>query len=322
MKTLNYTVDVLGGVFSTLVSRITKGKKRPTWNIPMELMQMSMQKALERTLEPDGIEWFRKLQTQSSKSYGKSLEIEYSTEMLNPISLHHFKPKNQNSDKTILFLHGGGYTFSSTSVYLAFLNDLVLASNTNLVSVDYRLAPEFTFPTAHTDAFEAYQHLLKTIPADKIVLVGDSAGAGLCTGILLQCKENNIEMPHSVALISPWVEPYAESGSVHKNGQVDISDKRFLLNCADQYLGGENKKHPYVMPVSADLSGFPPMLIQIGTAEMLLDQSEKLAKKAKSNGVNVQYTEYEDLFHTAIIANRNMTQTKAQMAELVHWVKN
>jgi acetyl esterase/lipase len=322
MKTLSYTIDVLGGVFSTLFRIMTKGKKRPTWDIPIELMQMSMQKSLVRTLDADGIEWFRKLQTQSSKGFKKSPQIEYSSETLGDISLHHFTPKQIETDKTILFLHGGGYTFSSTSVYLAFLNDLVLATNSKLVSVDYRLAPEFTFPTAHNDVFEAYQHLLKTIPADKIILVGDSAGAGLCTGVLLQCKENNIEMPYSVALISPWVDPYAEGGSVDQNGNVDISDKYYLFNCADQYLKGENKEHPYVKPVSADLTGFPPMLIQIGTAEMLLDQSEALAKKAKADGVNVQYIEYEDLFHTALIASRNLKETKKQMAELIYWIKS
>jgi len=320
MKTLLYILDISGGIFSRIFRIITKGKTRPTWNMAMELTQMSMRKTLSRSLGEEGTVWFRKIQSQSSKAFKKSPNIAYKTISIGDFTGTWLKPKNASSDKTVIYFHGGGYVYSSTETHLAFLNDLALAMKTNLLSVDYRLAPEHLFPTAHKDAFMAYQHLIKDISPEKVIIMGDSAGAGLCTGILLQCKENGISMPHSAVLISPWVNPYADDGSMDENGSVDIGDKYFLLDCADKYLKGKNKRDKLVAPIFVDLTGLPPMLIQIGTAEMLLDQSKALAEKAKTDGLTVQYTEYEDMYHTFLIASRSIKKSQEAMAEIVEFV--
>ena len=320
MKTLFYILDIFIGLFSVILRRLFKGRKRPNWTFAMEFTQMSMQKTLSRSLGEKGTAWFRNIGVQSSKSFKKSRNIEYQNIIIQKIPVVWFTPNKVKSEKIILYLHGGGYVYNSTATYLAFLNDICLATQMKIISVDYRLGPEHPFPAAHEDVALIYEALLKDYAPENIVLMGDSAGSALCTSVMLHAKSNQLPMPNSAVLISPWVNPYAEEGSIIENSQFDIGDGRFLLDCADKYLNGKNKKHPSVAPIFANLSGFPPILIQVGTVEMLLNQCQALAQKAKSDGVKVQYTEYEDLFHTALIASREFPGCPESVAEIVDFV--
>lgn len=322
MKMSLFILESLVGTFQTIFRRVTKGRKRPTWTLEMELTQMSMRLAINHSLDW-GKDWFRGFQDMSAKSFKKSPKIDYEKTHIADVLVEWFRYKEpKGTDKVIVYFHGGGYVYGNTDVYRGFLNDVVEMTETDVLSVDYRRAPEHPFPRAHDDAFAVVKSLMEgDFEAKQLILMGDSAGAGLCLGTLLSLKEAGMALPSATVLISPWVNPYADDNSIRENSSVDIGDRRFLVDCADKYLNGEHQKDPKVAPVYADLSGLTPMLIQIGTAEMLLDQSKALTEKAKQAGVNVQYTEYEDLFHNALIANRKFDACKKATEEIVDFVK-
>ncbi len=318
MRFIVYIFELLSIVTGGVFRRISSGAKRSTWSLSTELSQKTMRKTIDHSLDW-GMEWYRNLQEMSSRSFKNDKTIDSEKEVLNGVKVEWFRPEEPVSTQVIIYFHGGGYVYGSTDTHRPFINRLVKEAKTIVVSVAYRLAPEHPFPTAHNDAFSVYEAIIgeKGYDAKQIILMGDSAGAALCTGILLKLKEEKELMPKSAVLISPWVEPKATGGSIIENDAFDIGGQDFLLDCADKYLQGADEKNPLVAPIYADLSGLPPMLIQVGKAEILLTQVQKLKNKALEDSIDLTYTEYEDMFHTFIISTPNIPQSKAALEEIV-----
>lgn len=270
-------------------------------------------------------EWngIRNVQELSARAFSNDKAVFSEKVVLNEVKAEWFRPLKLSSDKVIIYFHGGGYVYGSSDTFRPFINRIAKNAETIVLSVDYRLAPENPFPSAHDDAFSIYQSVInhENYKPEQIVLMGDSAGGALCTGILLKLKEAKMEMPNAAILISPWVNPKAEGGSIINNDEYDIGGHPFLLDCADKYLQGADEKNPLVAPIYADLSGFPPILIQVGTAEVLLTQVRALKAKAESDKVKLTYTEYEDMFHTFLISNPNIPQSEAALKEILAYLK-
>jgi len=202
-------------------------------------------------------------------------------------------------DRVLFFLHGGGYSLGSLRTHRRLASDLARAGGVRGFSVGYRLAPEHVFPAAVDDAVAAYHWLLHTgVAHGNIVVAGDSAGGGLSLALLLKLRDNGEPMPAAAVCMSPWTDLAATGASVMgKASQDPMLIPRDLHTFAQRYLGETDARTPLASPLYGDLRGLPPLLIHAGTAEILLDDSTRLAARAQDAGVDVTLKVAEDMIH-------------------------
>lgn len=202
------------------------------------------------------------------------------------------------SDCVILYLHGGGYVSGSPRTHRALMGHLSRHARAYILALDYRLAPEHVFPAALEDAWAAYWWLLnRGVPPGRIAVAGDSAGGGLALALLLALRDAGAPLPAGGICFSPWVDLALTGASLHKNKLTDFINEDILRATAEMYLGGHDPRDPLVSPLYADLRGLPPLLVQAGSAELLYDDSRRLAHNARKAGVDVQFDVYEGMVH-------------------------
>ena len=205
------------------------------------------------------------------------------------------------SDKrrVILYLHGGGYVIGSVRTHRVLLAHLARAAKARVLALDYRLAPETPFPGPIDDTVNAYQWLLSEgIEPANMAIAGDSAGGGLVVAALVALKSVGEPLPAAGVCISPWSDMESTGGSMMTNSESDPSvSKERLLKLAAIYLNGKNPQAPLASPIHADLTGLPPLLLQVGSIEVLLDDSTMLKEQAHKAGVSVQMEVWDDMPH-------------------------
>jgi len=201
--------------------------------------------------------------------------------------------------KTVLYLHGGGYVLGSIDTHKGLGSRIAEAAGTRVLMVEYRLAPETPFPGAVEDATTAYRFLLdQGVAPEQIVIGGDSAGGGLTLATLVSLKEQGQPLPGAAFALSPWVDLEGLWDSMQTRAAADpMVQKEGLVRMGSLYLADADPKTPLAAPLHADLSGLPPILIQVGTAETLLDDSIRIAERLRAAGVAVELQQYEDLIH-------------------------
>jgi acetyl esterase/lipase len=203
---------------------------------------------------------------------------------------------------TILYLHGGAYVIGSAGLSVRLASELARRSGTRAVSVDYSLAPESPYPRAVHDAVDAYRALVDGgEPASRIVLAGESAGGGLALSAALVIKERGLPMPAGIYVASPWADLTLTGESVTTKADVDPSvDPVGLRRRVRDYLNDRDPADARVSTVFADLAGLPPLLIQAGGNEVLLDDSTRLATRAAADGVRVTLDITPDVPHVFV----------------------
>jgi acetyl esterase/lipase len=202
------------------------------------------------------------------------------------------------TDRVILYLHGGGYVSGSLLTHRALMGHLSRHANARVLALDYRLAPEHPYPAAIEDAWAAYWWLLgQGYAADRIVVAGDSAGGGLTLALLLALRDAHVPLPAAAICFSPWVDLALTGASLHKNGATDYINTEILQATAQMYLDGRDPRNPLVSPLYGDLHGLPPLLIQVGSAELLYDDGRRLAQRARRAGVAVQFEAVPGMVH-------------------------
>src|SRR5580698_140098 len=208
-------------------------------------------------------------------------------------------PPNAANDRVILYLHGGGYVMGSINTHRAMIARIARASEAKALALNYRMAPEDPFPTAVDDATAAYRWLLaQGYKPGKIVISGDSAGGGLTLATLLALRDAGTPLPAAAVTISPWAALEGTGASVATRAAADpMVDKAGLLRMAQMYAGESERKNPLISPIYADYKGLPPMLIQVGDAEILLDDSTRVAERARAAGIKVELEAWPEMFH-------------------------
>jgi acetyl esterase/lipase len=201
--------------------------------------------------------------------------------------------------RAILYLHGGGYVIGSIDTHRALAGRLSRAAKARVLVIDYRLAPEHPFPAAVDDSVAAYRWMLaQGLKPSRIAVAGDSAGGGLSAATLVAIRDAKLPLPAAGALLSPWVDMEGIGESMTTKDSVDpLVHKDSLIAMAKAYLGGKDPRTPLAAPLYADLAGLPPLLIQVGTSETLLDDASRLAERAKKAGVNVTYEPWQNMIH-------------------------
>ncbi len=206
---------------------------------------------------------------------------------------------SSSGDGVVLYLHGGGYCIGSMATHRAMAARFAAAGRARVLNVDYRLAPEHPHPAAVDDAVAAYRWLLGTgVAPAQVVIGGDSAGGGLVVAALVALRDGGDPLPAGGFCLSPWVDLECAGETFDTKADVDpMCSREGLSEMAAAYAGGHDLRSPLVSPVHADLTGLPPLLIHVGTAETLLDDSVRLAERARAAGVEVHLEAWDDLVH-------------------------
>mgnify|MGYP002509639895 CR=1 FL=1 len=228
--------------------------------------------------------------------------------------------ENPNRDKIILQLHGGGYVGGMRNAYRMFAglyNEV--SRGMSVLTVDYRVAPENPYPAALEDAFAAYCYLIEDgWFAEQIILAGDSAGGGLAMALCHYLKDKGMQLPCGIIAMSPWTDLTASGESYDTNYEKDplFGKTRDSLIYNKDYIGDNDPLNAYISPLFGDFRQFPPMLIQVGSYEMLLSDSVSVAAKAREQGGKVRLSIYEGMFHIFQMAAKMLPESKRAWVEI------
>lgn len=199
----------------------------------------------------------------------------------------------------ILYLHGGAYVLGMTNNHINLCGKIARKAGHDIIAPHYHLAPEYPFPNALQDVISIYTKLIDQDPELRPFFIGgDSAGGGLALALLQEIHAKDYPMPDGVFLFSPWTDLTLSGNSVREMAKVDpVLSSRGLREDANAYARGHDLRSPLISPLFAPVMGFPPILIQVGSHEILLDDARSFAKKARTKGVDVTLSEWDGLFH-------------------------
>jgi epsilon-lactone hydrolase len=208
-----------------------------------------------------------------------------------------FEPDNVNPQATVLYFHGGGYSFYPRA-YAHFIAQIALAANCKTFALDYRLSPEHRFPAQLEDALNAYRWLLdEGVPPRAFVVMGDSAGGNLTLALLLAARDAKLPLPALAILLSPPTG-LEVSGAGNSNGRTcDWIDRKMLEQWFDWFCDPTQHRNPLVSPVYADLRGLPPIYMQAGRAEILFSTIQAFADRGRDQGADILLDAWEDMTH-------------------------
>ncbi len=219
--------------------------------------------------------------------------------------------------RVLMFFHGGGYCSGSIVSHRRLVTEAGRAAGVRTLAIAYRLAPEHPFPAAYDDVLTAWRFLRgQNIPAANIAIGGDSAGAGLTLALIGRLRDAQEKLPGCAWLISPWTDLTMSSPTLLSKEAVDpLIHKQYLIELADAYLpAGMDRKDPRVSPLYADLKSFPPMLIQVGSAETLLDDATRFAAVAGAADVRVTLEIWPQMIHAWPLWNAHLDPGRRALA--------
>ncbi|PPI85861.1 alpha/beta hydrolase [Marinobacter maroccanus] len=212
----------------------------------------------------------------------------------------------------VLYLHGGGYIIGSSATHRGITGHLAKTSGCTIVTPDYRLAPEFPFPAALDDAEACWNGLLEEgFKPGQIAIAGDSAGGGLAIALAMQLRDKNQPLPSSVTVFSPWIDLTQEK--LYAPECEPVLQASWTSKAAKLYAGQESLTNPLISPIFGDLSGLPPLLIQVGSQEILLNDAERLAEAANRHDVETCLEVYNSLWHVFQVHSGQLDRATAAM---------
>jgi monoterpene epsilon-lactone hydrolase len=223
----------------------------------------------------------------------------------------------------LLHFHGGVFVAGSASTHRALGSEIAARSDVTVYMLDYRLAPQHPYPAAFDDCLAAYKALLaKGYLPEHIILGGDSAGGALVLATLVALRDLKIALPAASLLISPFVDMTLCADSFNKNALSDpMLTKEILQRGADAYRGDIQSADARISPVFADLNGLPPMLIQVGSEEILLDDALQLSKRAERSGIKVDCHVYSGMWHNFQMFNGFLKTSDDALDEIAQFIK-
>lgn len=226
--------------------------------------------------------------------------------------------------RTIVYLHGGGYAIGSLASHRSMLTHLSAAADARVLAVDYRLAPEHAHPAALDDALSAYRWVLgHGATPERTVIAGDSAGGGLTIATLVALRDAGDPMPAAAVCLSPWLDMEAKGESMRTKADVDPMVKESdLLMWAGHYLDGLSPTTPLANPLHAELKGLPPLLVHVGSHEVLLDDSRRLTDLARDAGVDVTLEVADEMIHVWHFFAGNVPEADASIGEVGAYIRN
>ena len=283
--------------FLVMVSRLRHGPRLSEWTWVFELATAFLKRQERIAFSLSTIakqrEYMDAIVVRSSEL--KHMQIE--PVKIGTVMGRWFVPQTAPAEYVVLYLHGGGYAFSvrAHDNLIAFV---ALAAQARTFALDYRLSPEHPFPAQLEDAQAAYQWILSNgIPSNRVVIAGDSAGGNLALVLLLALRDARQPLPALAVCLCPWTDMDSSYKSMKENEPSDWIEKRMAVRWARWLCQGTDFKNPLVSPVHGDLSGLPPIYIQAGDAEILIDMIREFVSKAQEQGAQITLEEWKQMNH-------------------------
>ncbi len=231
-------------------------------------------------------------------------------------------PPSAQSDKVILYIHGGGFISGSCKSHRMHVTKFAQESGVKALVFDYRLAPEHPYPAALEDSIKAYKWLLdQGYKSDNIVIAGESAGGSLTLSLLLALKARGIKLPNSAVAVSPATDLSYSAPSVIANAKRDIAPMNSWRIWTDYYIGDADIRDPYLSPLYGDHTGLPPLYLLVGTYEIHLDDTVNFARKARQAGVEVHLSIWDKMIHAFPILSPLFPEAKEALSEICDYIK-
>lgn len=266
---------------------------------------------------------FREACEKGAKRLGRMPEgIEISPVTAHGLPAEWIRPSHSSNAKAIFYTYGGGYVSGSCEDHRMQVAKFVQGSGTSALLFEYRLAPEHPYPAAIEDSLSAYQWLLSQgISPSKIVIVGESAGGGLCLATLLAIRDLGIALPAAAVALSPWTDLTCSGESYRTKAKVCISPRGMSAVCSKYYAGDHDPCLPWISPLYGDLRGLPPLMIFVGDHETMRDDSIRFAEKAKAAGVDVSLKVGEGMVHCYPLFAPLFPEATEAMDEICAFIK-
>lgn len=224
------------------------------------------------------------------------------------------------SGRTVLMFHGGGYVFGSPKMYRGLAGRIAKAAAATVYVPEYRLAPEHPHPAAIEDGLAAYRALIEQIPADHVVVGGDSAGGGLSLAVVQAARDAGLPLPAGMFLLSPWLDlrgPAVE----HRNVDTELLIKPAIVDRAsDWYRADRSADDPAISPILGGMAGLPPTLVQVTSSELLYGDSEAFVEQARAAGVDVTFEVADDLWHVWHLMAPALPEARASITSIGRFV--
>ena len=256
--------------------------------------------------------------------FRKPRDVRVEQVLIEGVSCEWLFPPNSNKNCVIIYLHGGAYTAGSPNTHRGIAARIGKTSEIPVLFIDYSLAPENPFPAALEDVIAVYKWLIeqRKFKPNKIIIAGDSAGGGLSLSTLIKLRDDNIPLPAAAVCLSPWTDLAITGDSIETKTEEEVMlTKKELQQAADIYLKDTDNKNPLASPLYADLKGLPPILLQTGTKEIILDDTIRFAEKAKKAGVEVISDIWPGMWHVFQIYGNLMPESKRALKEIGKFIK-
>ena len=233
------------------------------------------------------------------------------------------KPPPENRNRLLIHVHGGGYVFgpgeagNSEAILMAGYGRMTV------VSVDYRMPPDFPYPAALDDAMAVWRHLLKTHDPKKMAIFGTSTGGGMTLAMILRAKAENLPLPAAIAPGTPWSDMTKTGDSYFANEMVDnvlVSNDGWLGDAAKLYANGRDLKDPLLSPVYGDFTGFPPTILTTGTRDLFLSNTVRVHRKLREAGVEAALNVFEGQSHAQYLFDPYAPETKEAFGEIAQFL--
>jgi len=280
-------------VTATLFRRLLGRRDHPLWSLQNEVSNRVMQRAVQ--LIHRDLTFTRQLTAIGSETPPMRSRVTRKDTVIGGVPVEVHQPRNARGP-TLLYFHGGGYAVCSPRTHRDLAARLAWSTGCRVVVPDYRKAPEAPFPAAFDDAL-AVCAALREAGVDRLWLGGDSAGGGLAASTLLALRDRGLPMVDGAVLLSPWVDLTPAGHADHLDGELDYISPSVLATYAELYVGDRDSADPAISPVHADLSGLPPVLVQLGGAETMRDQGERFVQRAQAAGSPVVLDVADGMVH-------------------------
>jgi monoterpene epsilon-lactone hydrolase len=269
----------------------------PSWQFGVLKISFRLKRWFEKSTP--SVEKRRQSYENLTAKFTMDPEVRYTPAAVNAVPVEWVEPPGVSADSVTLFFHGGAYCLCSVSTHRSLAAHLARAAGTRVCNVEYRLAPEHPFPAAVEDAINAYNGLLDMgIAPEHIIVAGDSAGGGLVLALLFSLRDAGVPLPAAGVCISPWTDLSLSGVSYTANARKDVMlDCQTLEESARIYLDGTDSKLPLASPLFGDFHNLPPLLIQVGSDELILSDAEGVAVKARQAGVDATLEVWPGMQH-------------------------
>ena len=225
-------------------------------------------------------------------------------------------------ERHIVYLHGGGYVVGSPRTHIAFAARLARRAHAAVSVVDYRLAPEHPYPAAIDDCVAAYRGVIESVDPALVTIAGDSAGGGATLATLRALRDGGDPLPSAAYLISPWTDLTGRGETTRTKAHVDpMIEASWLVTVAEQYAAGRPLDDPGVSPLYADLAGLPPLLVQVGSDEVLLSDSTRLVARARAAGTAADLDVRDGMWHVYQAFAEMMPEATAAVIEAAAFIR-